>query len=349
MILYVVFSFFFSYRVNCEMSDVVDVHGIPLPPARPKDAASSLLMQHEREDYLRRLRFPKVDQLTKGCPASVATVLERALKGKNELVVLRGAGLREIKLGKRIASILEHHPEGIGELRLSGAGLGDTQCEQLLTPLITWDVARPSSLRTLDLSSNQISLPPTFELVEKAIRFTVSLREVDLGENNLLGDDGACCVANVLKDTFCSLERLSLRRCGIGPKGGAAVCDACSSNDTLRVLNLTGNPFGDEAVGCPALGRLLGGAAGSSEGGVGVKTLMLGDIGLSSPEGLKHLAVGLSTNKSLTDLRLAGNRFGDLEVEQFAEALRVHDKLTLLNLSACRLGDSSKAHTHTRT
>ena len=70
--------------------------------------------------------------------------------------------------------------------------------------------------------------------------------------HNPIGDGGAEAIAAVLRpagDVRCLLERLNLRRCGIGPRGGSALCEATAGNEQLRSLNLTGNICMDDAAG----------------------------------------------------------------------------------------------------
>ena len=330
-------------------------------PGAPPEGDPMLLhsmLPAERDAYLRKLRFPKAAVLTAGCPAGVASVLTRALTGMGELVVLRGHALSGLQLGRRLASVLEHNPRGVRELRLGDAMLGDEETATLLGPIARSDPdpARAPALAALDLSRNGLRLPATFALLEGVLRCAAELRELDLS-GNAIGDGGAARLASVLRprgDIFCGLERLNLRRCGIGPEGGAALCDAFAGSETIREVVLTGNIFADDNVGAPALQRLLAGVAGKS--GTGLRALVVGDVGLHSVLAMEALCGGLADseganvdgvvadrrdnfNRALRDLCMPGNRFGDGAAPALGDAIRAARHLTLLNVSGCGLGD----------
>lgn len=73
---------------------------------------------------------------------------------------------------------------------------------------------------------------------------------------------------------------------------------------------------------------------------------ILGDVGLSGTD-LNYVSEGLSKNKSLTDLRMNGNKLDDSSelMASFAEAISDHGMLTMLNLSGCTIADAGTSCT----
>ena len=313
-------------------------------PGSPERAAVAAMTPAERADFLRAQRFPKLDVLTAGLPEGVASVLARALGGDAELIVLRGAAMESLALGGRLAQIFEHHPHGIGELRMRDSRLGDEEAQKMLTVLGSWDSERPFKLKALDLSSCDLFRDQsTAVLLQQAIKASLSLREITLSLNPL-GDPGAHLLASVLKPSgalFCPLVSLDLRRCGIGPAGGAALCDALSSNESLRSLNLTGNLFCNDVMGAPAVGRLLAGA--SAAAGLGLTSLVCGDCALKTTSSVEVVLGGLrnGTNRSLQHLIVPSNSFGETTANLFAAALEAQPQLLTLQLSGCSLSDAT--------
>ena len=69
------------------------VSGLPLPkslPGSPEALALATMTPAEKTAYLRKLHFPKVEDLTAGLPEGISSVLAGALLGRDVLVVLRG-------------------------------------------------------------------------------------------------------------------------------------------------------------------------------------------------------------------------------------------------------------------
>jgi Ran GTPase-activating protein (RanGAP) involved in mRNA processing and transport len=273
----------------------------------------------------------------------VASVLRgAALAGDAELVVLRGEALRGLALGSRLAQLFAHRPGSVGELRLRDARLGDDEAQALLSALGAWDPERPFKLKALELTACELFVDPrTALLLQQALKVSLSLRELSLARNPL-GDAGARLLASVLQPSgalFCPLVALDLRRCAIGPAGGAALCDALAGNEVLRSLNLTGNLFCDAATGAPALGRLLAGAAATA--GLGLASLVCGDCALRSADSVGVVLAGLRANQSLVHLVLPSNELGDGAGGHLAAALAARPALATLQLSGCGLGDAT--------
>ena len=135
----------------------------------------------------------------------------------------------------------------------------------------------------------------------------------------------------------------------LGPAGAAKLADAVLSGAAqgggrLRVLILRGNAVGDAGAG--ELARRL---VGSER--CGLETLNLEDNGIGGA-GMRALAVALGRNASLRHLALSrnvdagegagegeggggGGQFGMAAAQAFAEALRCHAGLRVLELASC--------------
>lgn len=296
------------------------------------------------------MNFPDFETvITKGenaIPDSVSAVLSKALYGTDELVVFSG----EIDgLGRRLAQLLQQNPAGIAELRLGNALLRDVGADPLLRTLAIWDPSAPSHLRLLDLTSNSLTAPSALMLAD-VLRHNLTLTDVDLSYNNI-GDEGAAALGAALKpnNTFFSVvEKLVLRRCSIGEKGGAALGAALVGNRVLYHLNLSGNRI--RMGGSNELGRALkaadkktaeavtsGAEPGShSTASPGLVTLLLCDCAV---ENIRDLATSVYDNRTLLELHLSGNPFGDDDMGELAAALRLQALLQVLVLSACHLSD----------
>jgi len=61
-------------------------------------------------------------------------------------------------------------------------------------------------------------------------------------------------------------------------------------------------------------------------------------------EGAKYIADALKVNQTLTEIDLYGNKIGDGDVKHLAEALEVNKTLTFMNLASNNIGDNGVIH-----
>ncbi|XP_053364395.1 NACHT, LRR and PYD domains-containing protein 12-like [Clarias gariepinus] len=169
---------------------------------------------------------------------------------------------------KCLCAVLENPDCKLETLGLHGCGVSDKGCAALTSALRS----NPSHLRELDLTDNYyvgnsgvkclcaVLENPHCKLetlrlwscgvsdegcaaLTSALRSNPShLRELNLSNNNNVGDSGVKCLCAVLENPHCKLETLRLWCCGVSDEGCAALTSALRSNPShLRELNLTLN------------------------------------------------------------------------------------------------------------
>lgn len=275
-----------------------------------------------------------------GLPAETHRILSDALTGVDQAVVLRGdealGPAAEGAGAAAVARVLRENPGGVRVLRLHDVRLRDGGSAALFRELQRWDPANPSRLQELGLTRTGTGVGGARELARVFLK-NISITSLDLSFNPL-GDGGAEALAEALRPTdfaFCTLERLVLRRCRVGARGAVALGRSLRGNETLHVLNLSGNRVGDP--GAAALAEALARSTGS---GLGIQVLTVSDGGIGS-SGMAALAAALADNGNVTEFRACGNRCGDDAANPVSLALRRQATLVLLQLSGCALGDGA--------
>ncbi|XP_059815319.1 NACHT, LRR and PYD domains-containing protein 14-like [Hypanus sabinus] len=137
-------------------------------------------------------------------------------------------------------------------------------------------------------------------------------QELRLGENEL-GDSGVKLVSVALRNPECKIQILWLWDVGLTDSGVEDFASALSTNPSLTELDMSENKLGDSGV------KLVSVALRNPE--CKIQKLGLIDVGLTD-SGADDLASALSTNPSLTELNLSGNKLGDSGVKLVSAALR---------------------------
>ncbi|XP_072892022.1 NACHT, LRR and PYD domains-containing protein 3-like [Hemitrygon akajei] len=156
-------------------------------------------------------------------------------------------------------------------------------------------------------------------------------QELRLGRN-YLGDSGVKLVSAALRNPECKIQKLGLEKVGLTGSGAEDLVSALSTNSSLMELDLSDNQLEDSGVKLVSVGlrnpecKLL--------------KLWLNNVGLTD-SGAEDLFYALSTNRSLTELNLSGNKLGDSGVKILSAALRNHEcKIQKLELKVVGLTDS---------
>ncbi|XP_048036232.1 ribonuclease inhibitor-like [Megalobrama amblycephala] len=140
-----------------------------------------------------------------------------------------------------LTSALKSNPSHLRELNLSGNELGDSGVKNLSDLLMNPQF----KLEKLHLSVCSITEKQCVILISALKSNPSHLRELDLSENKL-GDSGVKHLCDVLKDSHCKLERLSLQNCGITDV--SSLTQSLTNSKALRFLkdlDLRWNMIGD--------------------------------------------------------------------------------------------------------
>ncbi|XP_072420716.1 NACHT, LRR and PYD domains-containing protein 3-like isoform X1 [Chiloscyllium punctatum] len=140
-------------------------------------------------------------------------------------------------------------------------------------------------------------------------------RELRLGRNKL-GDPGVKLLAAALMNQDCKIQKLELKSNALTDCCAEDLASALGTNQTLLILSLSNNKLGDSGV------KLLSVALRNPD--CKIQTLVLKNNSLTN-SCTEDLASTLSTNRSLTDLILGGNKLGDSGVKLLSAALRSPD------------------------
>ena len=141
----------------------------------------------------------------------------------------------------------------------------------------------------------------------------------------------------------CTLEHIKLSDCDIGPVGAQHLVQALCVNTSVKTLEVSDNPLGDE--GAKALAEMLGGNGAESSGTVNttLEHVDLSDCDIGQL-GAQHLAQALCVNTSVKTLDLNDNLLGDKGAKALAEMLggngaessgTVNTTLEHVDLSSC--------------
>ncbi|XP_051735672.1 NACHT, LRR and PYD domains-containing protein 12-like isoform X3 [Ctenopharyngodon idella] len=149
-----------------------------------------------------------------------------------------------------LTSALKSNPSHLRELNLSGNKLGDSGVKNLSDLLMNPQF----KLEKLELSSSPMLLNLSYcSITEKQCVILTSalksnpshLRELNLSGNEL-GNTGVKHLCDVLKDSHCKLERLSLLNCGITDV--SSITQSLTNSKALQFLkdlDLSNNKIGD--------------------------------------------------------------------------------------------------------
>jgi Ran GTPase-activating protein (RanGAP) involved in mRNA processing and transport/CRISPR/Cas system-associated exonuclease Cas4 (RecB family) len=245
--------------------------------------------------------------------------LFRAVASNNTVRILElgsNSGINRNHIGPRcgpaLQSLLQNN-SCLQALGLSGNGLGAGPMTHIHDGL-----RRNTSLRTLDLSSNNIGNDGCAVLVQAFE--SCGLSHVNLARNKI-GNAGAAVLAAALQGDLL-LQRLNLGENSITGRGANLLADALIVNTTLETIDLCQNALGKS--GGVAIGNCLN------------KNWALGSLNLShceiGSEGAAAVFMGLRHNSTLSSLNLSHNSLNDECCVAGQAMLSINSSITSLNL-----------------
>ncbi|XP_070283237.1 ribonuclease inhibitor isoform X3 [Myotis yumanensis] len=157
-----------------------------------------------------------------------------------------------------------------------------------------------------------------------------SLKELNLG-NNKLGDAGIAELCSGLLSPGSRLKTLWLWECDFTASGCKDLCGVLRAKESLKVLSVAGNQFGDEGA------RLL--CESLQDPGCQLKSLWLKSCGLTAAC-CPHVSAMLAQNRSLQELDMSNNKLEDEGVEVLCQGLRQPGAtLRMLSVGDCEVTD----------
>ena len=226
-----------------------------------------------------------------------------------------------IGCGGAVQLVSSLHSSKLRVLNMSRTGISDPDFE-----CIASYIHSTTSLESLDIAGNDISVESTDSLC-KALSANSSMRRLDMPYCHLTTSHCVCLGQLLRHPIHCKIEELELRSCSMTSDGVGEVVSGLSDNQTLRLLNLSGNPIGSE--GAVAVATML--KRNSS-----LETLWLLGCSIGSSGGVE-LGVALERNKTLRVLGLSGNAIGEDGARGLCVGLENNSSLEKLYLS----GDES--------
>ncbi|XP_078057484.1 NACHT, LRR and PYD domains-containing protein 14-like [Mustelus asterias] len=212
------------------------------------------------------------------------------------------------------------------DLNLGGNKLGDSGVKLLFVALRNPEC----KIQKLDLYGNDLT-DSCAEDLASALSTNRSLIDLNL-DYNKLGDSGVKLLSVALRNPECKIQKLHLHGNNLTDSCAEDLASSLSTNRSLIDLNLDENKLGDSGV------KLLSVALRNPD--CKIQKLDLNFNGLTD-SCAEDLASALSTNRSLIDLNLGGNKLGDSGVKLLFVALRNPEcKIQKLDLANTALTDS---------
>ncbi|XP_074854009.1 ribonuclease inhibitor-like [Carettochelys insculpta] len=204
-----------------------------------------------------------------------------------------------------IGSVLRSN-QSLTELTLNNNELGDSGVELLCKGLMI-----PScNLQKLSLQNCNIT-EACCKHLRSVLSTKQSLTELHLGDNKLR-TSGVKMLCEGLMDPNCKLQKLQLEYCELTPDNCELLSSVLRTKSSLKVLNLSHNKLGDEAV------KLL--CQGFMDPICNLQSLHLEDCHITAAS-CGDLSAVLAAKPSLTELSVGENKIGDPGVVLLCQGL----------------------------
>ena len=228
-------------------------------------------------------------------------------------------GANLIRSGAAVVTVKALCSSAVKELSLYKTGIGEPDCVALCKLLKS-----SHSLQHLHIYQNNLSSESVASIIT-GLSHNISLTDLDISNSHFIMAN-VDSLASVLKNhpKKCTLSVLYLRDCHISSEGAVKLAAALCKNNTLKSLDLSNNPIGEDVEGVAAVAEML----------VENKTLTglyLQDCHISS-EGAVELADALCKNSILKDLNLNRNPIGVKGASSMSNMLQHNISLEVLHL-----------------
>ena len=228
-------------------------------------------------------------------------------------------------------------------LNLYGNAIGD-QGAEVIAMVLRAEQCRTVKT-TLECKNVKIELdgccigPVGAQVLAQSLCTNTTVKNISLC-GNPIGDEGAMAFASMLggsiprvvsfENAQTALQDVSLSKCSIGSVGAQHLAQALCVNTSVKALDLSHNPLGDE--GAKALAEMLGGNGAEGSGTVNT-TLEHVDLGWCSIGniGAVHLAQALCVNTSVKTLDLSIN--SDIGSEGASAVKKMLEKRNLTHVN----------------
>ena len=267
-----------------------------------------LLLQHIQHLHLgtNKLDRRACDVLAEGVQRMPC--LETLYLGRNSLIGCGGA----------VQLVSSLHSCKLIKLDMSHTGISDPDFESIASYIRT-----TTSLESLDIGENDISVQ-SIELLCKGLSANSSMRRLDMRGCHLTTSHCVCLGQLLRHPINCKIEELDFIRCSMTSDGVGEVMNGLSDNQTMRVLDLSGNQIGSE--GAVAVATML-------KRNTSLEILWLVKCNIDSSGGVA-LGVALERNKTLKMLELSWNAVGDNGVRRLCVGLENNSSLEELCLGS---------------
>ena len=213
----------------------------------------------------------------------------------------------------------------VKQLWLWNTGIGEPDCEALCELLKS-----SYSLQHLDIDQNNLSSESVASIIT-GLSYNSSLTKLNISNSHFSMANIDSLASTLKEHSKCTMVVLDLRECHIHSEGAMKLAAALCKNTSLKHLNLSHNPFGEDVKGVTAVAKML----------IESKTLTvlkLEDCHISSGSAVE-LAAALHKNSTLKHLDLNYNPIGVEGASSMSDMLQHNTSLEYLHLRDDSVGE----------